>query len=255
MTNQPKVPRIWPLSLAALIAFLCLISLGTWQWKRLAWKENLIATVSERLDKPAIAAPGPDLWDNVSRQGHLYKKVELRGHYDHSKEIHVWFALNKPQGGKLYGPGYLILTKFTTLQGWDVIVNRGFVPEAMKQPSSRPMTLTKDEQYLTGLIRFDEPKTWLSPPADTQNNVWIVRQVAEMRQYLDLSAHSTAPYWIDLTKGQGEAGLPQGGETLVTFSNNHLQYMLTWYALAVVLFGVYLAWLIKALRGPSRKLS
>jgi surfeit locus 1 family protein len=37
-------------------------------------------------------------------------------------------------------------------------------------------------------------------------------------------------------------GLPQGGETTVTFPNNHLQYAVTWYGLAlalVVVFFVY----------------
>jgi surfeit locus 1 family protein len=48
-----------------------------------------------------------------------------------------------------------------------------------------------------------------------------------------------------LTKGQGVAGLPQGGETVVSFTNNHLHYLLTWYALALVLVGVYIACLLR----------
>lgn len=248
MTEQQKLPRIWPMSLAALIAFAILISLGTWQLNRLAWKEKLISTVNERLQLTPDPAPGPEQWANVTRDSHLYRPVQLRGHYDHDNEIHVWFALNDPKGGPLYGPGYLILTKFTTTDGWSVIVNRGFVPEGMKDPTSRRITLQEGEQTITGLVRFDEPKTWLSPPADKDKNVWIVRQVQEMAQFLGLPAERTAPYWIDLTKGQGEAGLPQGGETVVSFTNNHLQYLLTWYGLAGVLLAIYGVWLVKRLR-------
>ena len=37
----------------------------------------------------------------------------------------------------------------------------------------------------------------------------------------------------------GEAGvLPQAGETKFAFSNRHLEYAITWYALAAVLVGV-----------------
>lgn len=243
MTDQSKPARIWPMSLAVLIALAILISLGTWQLNRLAWKENLIATVTERLAMEPAQAPGPKEWSEVSRDSHLYRPVQVSGHYDHEREVHVWFALNDPKGGPLYGPGYLILTKFTTSDGWDVIVNRGFVPEGMKDPGSRAVTLAGGEQSISGLVRFDEPKSWLSPPADKDKNVWIVRQVEEMAQFLELDPKRTAPYWIDLTKGQGEAGLPQGGETVVSFTNNHLQYLLTWYGLALVLIAVYLVWL------------
>jgi surfeit locus 1 family protein len=34
-------------------------------------------------------------------------------------------------------------------------------------------------------------------------------------------------------------GLPQGGETLVQFPNNHLGYALTWFGLAGGLAGVF----------------
>jgi surfeit locus 1 family protein len=33
--------------------------------------------------------------------------------------------------------------------------------------------------------------------------------------------------------------LPQGGETVVDFPNNHLQYAITWFGLAAGLAGVF----------------
>ena len=44
----------------------------------------------------------------------------------------------------------------------------------------------------------------------------------------------------DATPNPG--GLPEGGHTRLTFRNDHLSYALTWYAFAVVLIGVYLAY-------------
>jgi surfeit locus 1 family protein len=37
-------------------------------------------------------------------------------------------------------------------------------------------------------------------------------------------------------------GWPKGGQTQVAFRNEHLQYAITWFALAAALLGVYLAY-------------
>ena len=244
--------KLWLFGISTLVALVILVSLGNWQVRRLAWKQQLIADVTSRVASAPVAAPGPADWPMLSRDEAVYRPVRLSGQYDHSREVHVWFALNEPQGGPLRGPGYMIMTPFVSVEGWQVIINRGFVPESLKEQSSRPETLVADQVTLTGLIRFDEPKNWLSPKADKEKNVWIVRQVAEMSAYLGMPQHQTAPYWIDLTKGQGVSygseavSLPQGGETRISFRNSHLQYAMTWYGLAGVLVIIALLFLRKS---------
>ena len=48
--DNPRNPLL-P-GLATLAAFLVLVGLGTWQLQRKAWKDGLIATLSERLAAP-----------------------------------------------------------------------------------------------------------------------------------------------------------------------------------------------------------
>ena len=55
---------------------------------------------------------------------------------------------------------------------------------------------------------------------------------------VDLDASETPP-----------SGLPQAGETMMTFTNNHLQYAITWYGLAAALLAVFAAY---AARPPAR---
>ena len=43
-------------------------------------------------------------------------------------------------------------------------------------------------------------------------------------------------------------GWPRAGTTRVSFSNNHLQYVITWYGLALALVGVYIAFVRKRLK-------
>ena len=47
-----------------------------------------------------------------------------------------------------------------------------------------------------------------------------------------------APIYLDLPAGEPGA-LPQGGETRLSFPNNHLGYAITWYGLACALVGVF----------------
>lgn len=70
-------------------------------------------------------------------------------------------------------------------------------------------------------------------------NQWFAREPARFADAAGLPADQVAPYSIDADATPNPGGLPQGGETLVTFSNNHLQYVVTWYGLAVALLGVF----------------
>ncbi len=53
----------------------------------------------------------------------------------------------------------------------------------------------------------------------------------------------SAPYFIDADAIRaGDRGAPVGGLTVIAFANNHLQYALTWFVLALMLAGG--AWLV-----------
>ena len=51
-----------------------------------------------------------------------------------------------------------------------------------------------------------------------------------------------APVVIEADATPNPGGLPVGGQTVVQFRNQHLSYALTWFGLALVLLGVWLAY-------------
>ena len=48
-----------------------------------------------------------------------------------------------------------------------------------------------------------------------------------------------APFIVDADKSQVPGQWPEGGHTIVALANNHLQYAITWFALALGLMGVF----------------
>ena len=51
-----------------------------------------------------------------------------------------------------------------------------------------------------------------------------------------------APVLVEADATPNRGGWPKGGQTEVHFRNEHLQYAITWFALAAGLLGVYIAY-------------
>ena len=58
---------------------------------------------------------------------------------------------------------------------------------------------------------------------------------------------SAAPFYIDQEAPVPSGGLPKPGKLEVHLPDNHLQYAITWFGLALALAGVYVAWLARRL--------
>ncbi len=234
----------WP-SAFALAGLVVLIGLGTWQLQRLEWKTGLIAKVAERAGSSAVTVPSPAEWDRMNVEDWRYRPVTLTGTFDHDREVHVFTSLPSPRG-KNGGPGYWVVVPLALEGGGTVMVNRGFVPEKFKDSTSRQQGLVAGPQTVTGLLRKPERQGWFVPENDVSGNVWYYRDIAAMKKVS--GARRLAPFLVDVREPSPPGGLPQPGETLLRFKNNHLQYAITWFALAACLIGVFAAFAWKARR-------
>ncbi|GAB5374281.1 MAG: SURF1 family protein [Acuticoccus sp.] len=229
------------LALLSLCALAILTGLGTWQLQRLAWKEALIAAASERPGAAAVAAPGPAAWPTFDLADWNYRRVRLTGRFAPG-EVYAWTLLGEPKGGPHAGAGYYLVSPFVTDDGFVVLVNRGFVPEDRKAAASRPGSAVPDGPVtLEGIVRRDDPPGLMTPAPDPATGIWFSRDIATIAAHLGVP-EPLAPYSVDLVATQTPpGGLPQAGESQITFANSHLQYALTWYGLAAALVGVWIA--------------
>ncbi|MEM7694684.1 MAG: SURF1 family protein [Pseudomonadota bacterium] len=219
------------LALLGVTALAILLGLGTWQLQRLAWKEALIAAATLRPNAPAVPPPGPDAWPGFSIDDWNYRRVRLTGTFAPAT-ARAWIVLGEPNG-PLGGEGHFAVSPFRTEDGFTVMVNRGFVPksEASPPPPAGPVTVE-------GLVRRDDPPAFITPEPDLEAALFFTRDISGMASALG-AATPIAPYSVDLVAAETPAsGVPQAGESRIRFSNNHLQYALTWYGLAGTLVGV-----------------
>jgi surfeit locus 1 family protein len=209
---------------AALVA--ALLSLGTWQVRRLAWKRDLIARVDARIHAPPVPAPGPAAWPGLTPENAAYRRVTLSGRYLHDRAV-------RTQAATGYGAGFWLLTPLRTDRGFSILVNRGFVPAGWRDPGTpaRPVTVT-------GLLRISEPGGGFLRHNDPAAGRWYSRDVAAIAA--DRRLADVAPYFIDADANPAAPTAPPiGGLTVIAFPNNHFGYAITWYILAVMVAGGY----------------
>jgi surfeit locus 1 family protein len=247
--------RSWrSLLLPALAAFAVLIALGTWQMKRKAWKEALIASLTERLALPPQALPSAKDWAKLDRASDEYRQVKFTARFDHAREALV-FAAASAFRPDVNSPGYWVFTPARLADGSMVVVNRGFVPDARRDPQSRPQGQIAEAVEITGALRWPDEPHWFTPADDPAHNVWFTRDPAGIARAKGLDAKIVAPFFVEQEAPTPPGGLPQPGKLVVALPDNHLQYALTWYGLAAVLVGVFGFWAATAGRrlGPANQ--
>ncbi|MTI42943.1 SURF1 family protein [Roseibium hamelinense] len=228
--------------MAAAAALVVLLNLGFWQLDRLAWKEALIEKVREDVTKPPVPLPDHSQWTSAAPEQWDYTHVRVTGRFLPGAAFY-YTALNDATG-HYDGPGYLVYAPFETLNGMVVLVNRGFIPQGLADGVAADATVPPDGQRaLTGLLRVSEQPNWTTPSASTETMIWFARDTNAMGNALGIEADKLAPYSVDLDQVHTpNTGLPQAGETIVRFKNDHLGYALTWFGLAATLVGVFLAY-------------
>lgn len=237
--------------LMILLAVICVL-LGNWQMARLAEKEALIAAVDERLTSEPIPAPDQAQWPGLDLEQWNFQPVTLAGSYRYTQTVTVFTSLANARG-RFSGPGYWVVTPFELDAGGTVFVNRGFVPQEYQEQAALGDLHGDDPGSVTivGLFRPGEAVGFMAPEPNMSDRIEWVRNPERLAAMVDPALAPIAPFYVDLLAA-GAGDLPQGGETVVEFTNNHLGYALTWYGFAVVAVVMVGFWLWRQQRRPSR---
>ena len=252
---QPAAPRRrwWNLLFAVLMLGLTatFLWLGAWQLQRLEEKQALIQIVADRMDSAPLRLPPVGEWEMVGWERYDYQPVSLTGSFLHASTVLVFTSLSSPNG-RHSGPGYWVMAPFRLASGGTVFVNRGFVPESSRAGFVDGGAGPAGELTLTGIARLSEAAGSFTPETDSTRRMDWVRDVDRLALQAQEDLTPLAPIFVDLPAGEAGA-LPQGGETVLTFTNNHLGYAITWFGFALITPLLLLVWLTaqwRARRSP-----
>ena len=205
-----------------------LLSLGTWQLRRLAWKEALLAGIEAQIHGAPEALPAPGTADPLALK---YRPVAVQG----STTGEGLLVLT---GQKGLGAGYEVISVFETSDNRRVLLDRGFVPEAARDTPRPPVALD-----VLGNLHWPNETDSYPPAPDLKTGLWFARDVPEMARALN-----TEPLLVVASSVTGDAQgvepVPVGIEGI---PNDHLGYAITWFSLAAVWAGMtaFLLWRIR----------
>ncbi len=235
-----KSSFFWPTFFAGL-GILLLIGLGTWQMQRLQWKNALIAGRYAAVHASPVALP-----DTPADAAALaFRRVSVDGRFLNDHEFHL---LATAADGSA---GVHVVTPLRRADGGYILIDRGFVPADRQSPDTRKAGELTGPVTVTGVLRPAAGKSsWFVPDNKPSTNEWFTIDIPAMAASAGLAP--VAPYYVEADATPNPGGYPIGGQTVIDLPNNHFQYALTWYALAIGLAVIYILFMRQRRAGDHK---
>lgn len=215
------------MKISAGLSLAILLALGSWQVDRLFWKKDLIEMRQAQAQMPPIAVP----IDTVLDPDMAFRAAYAEGRYLNDQEKYL---MARTRRGNV---GFQLITPLEQEDGRIIMVNRGWVPQDYRDPETRPESLIEGPVRVTGVLRVPSKKHWAQPENDAIKNQWFYVDVNHMAE--DTGADLASSYYLELDDTPVSGGLPIGGQAKVELPNNHLEYAITWYSLALILIVIF----------------
>lgn len=208
---------------AILLAVGVLVALGVWQLKRNAWKHNLVEERNARIELPPLTAAQVQEIDPNDLD---YRRISAEGKWDPQRSFTLGNRARFQTRGEERVTPFLL-----SPEGPAILVNRGWYPLSERDAVLTDLAAAPD-MALAGLIR-----TGAGGGHETDAGTWTGIDPVKMG--------ATLPYPVlDWTVIEGTEQAPnasagtslpvQGYQPFIN-TTPHLQYALTWFALAIAL--------------------
>jgi len=223
------------------------VGLGLWQLQRRLEKHALIGALNERLAASPEALPQPSQWRALTPARDEFRRVHFTATYARLPDAMV-YSSGSAVRDDVSGPGTWAFLPAQLPGGETVVVNTGFVQNTMQDRAQQDRAVSRlvtgQPVTLTGYLRFPERAGSLTPKEDQAKRLWFTRDHLAMARALGWSEgdRQVAPFYVDLESPVPESGIPKPGPLQVRLKDDHLQYAITWFALAgavVIAFGVW----------------
>ena len=219
------------------VMMIVLLGLGTWQVKRLFWKQDILA----QIERAESAPPVPLAKAGVTQ----FTKVSVTGTFLPSASALYGAEVRDIQSGPAMGAH--LIEPMRETNGDVILVDRGWVPITRTGPLNEPAGATA----VAGYVRLGDLPAWFSATDDpaarrffTLNPKAIGEAIGQphVRPFVIVALAADAPAGAVVTN------FPDAAQHLPRPPNNHLSYAITWYGLAVALLAIFMVWARKGSR-------
>ena len=214
------VPAVATLAMLAI-----LIGLGVWQLQRLQWKLGILAAIDRAEASPAIALPEHPV---------QFTKVRTEGSFLAGKQARYGAEVRDTPAGPVLGSR--VIEPLQRAGQEPVLVDRGWAPDGAVVEPSGPVVVE-------GYVRTPDRPGLFSATDDPGKRQFYTLDPAKIGAALGLSRE--APYTLVAMGPPG--AVPSPATALPRPPNDHLNYALTWFGLALSLLVVFAAYCRKVL--------
>jgi surfeit locus 1 family protein len=226
-------------ALCTLVAVVILLGLGTWQLERKRSKEALIETLARRLAATPAELPPRAIWPRLDPAQDEFRRVAFRAQFLPDREALVYTS-GSAFRTDVSGPGYWVFASASLPDGAVVVVNRGFVPQGGLERRGQAQGEPGASLDIVGVLRWPEARGAFTPADEPEKNLWFVRDPGAIAAAKGWGA--VAPFFVEQEAPVPPGGWPRPGRLTVQLRNEHLQYALIWYGLALALIVVFAVW-------------
>jgi len=202
--------RIKSLDIFFLFFILIVLSLGTWQVFRLYSKKNLISNLEKNLKKNST-----NFNLDISEE---YTKVFLK-----KKNLNFRIFLYHLYKGDI---GFKVIVAYEVNSSIVVLVDKGWIK---KDKINLIKNTAFNDEIIEGYTKKIKEKNLFTPSNNIKEDFSYSVDIDNLKKSLSKNIY---PFLIIQTTQSNKDIIPNNYE--VRLSNNHLQYAITWYGLALV---------------------
>ncbi len=208
-----------------------LVGLGTWQIYRLHWKEGILAQIARAEAAPPVPLSGdPSPYTRVAVTGRL--RADLSASY-------ALDVRDTRQGPTL---GTFLIQPLERPGQLPLLVERGWVPQKRSTPIAQP----QGDTTIVGFIHQPDKPGLFSATDDPATRTFYTLDPAAIGAALGLPR--VAPFVLVALGSAPPQLWPDPAQQLPQPPNNHLNYAITWYSLALSLVVMFVTWARRTLR-------
>lgn len=201
-----------------------LVSLGTWQLQRMVWKEAVLDDIALRISSAPVNLP-----TQIDPENDQYLPVVAQGTFT-TDELHLLASTRD------VGAVYRIITAFETEDGRRIMVDRGWVKTQFKDVVRGPVG-----GAVVGNLQWPKERDSFTPQNDVDANIWFARDVPQMAAVLN----AEPVLLVQREKLENSPTITPLPVDNVGIPNNHLEYVITWFGLAIVWVAMTLYYLLR----------